>query len=73
MIYRFGFAEAEKFCTGLKSFHHLKGGFLDGCSGAQIPMVIAGKKVQPVASLAWMILDLGRDAYKALCSVPFHI
>lgn len=46
LIYRFGFVEAEKICTGLKSFHQIKGGFLDGYSGAQIPMVIAGKKVQ---------------------------
>lgn len=46
MIYRFGFTEAEEFCTGLKRLEQLKGGFLDGCSGAQIPKVIAGTIVQ---------------------------
>lgn len=45
MIYRFGFAKAEEFCSGLKRLEQLKGGFLSGCSGAQIPVVIAGKKV----------------------------
>jgi len=46
LIYRFGFVEAEKICTGLKSFHQIQGGILDGYFGAEICMVIIGKKVQ---------------------------
>lgn len=45
LIYRFGFAEAEKFCTVLKRFHQIKSKGDSWMATLEL-RVIAGKKVQ---------------------------